>query len=98
MKSAFKVQCPILPYVPNYPGVPYRPKNQPPKVSNLFRKAWPDQKGTHDDPPSFLLSPILPLQHVQFVNSYNIENYRLLHYVGKLLTIFCDKNTANITF
>ena len=23
VKSAFKVQCPILPFVPNYPGVPY---------------------------------------------------------------------------
>ena len=47
---------------------------------------------TRWSPPSLLLSPILALQHVQFVNLYNIENYRLLHYFGKLLTIFCDKN------
>ena len=29
----------------------YRPKHQPLKVLNLFRKAWRDQKGTQDDPP-----------------------------------------------
>ena len=28
----------------------YRPKHQPLKVLNLFRKAWQDQKGTQDDP------------------------------------------------
>ena len=64
----------------------YRPKHQPLKVLNLFRKAWRDQKGTQDDPllVSFF-SPSSPSSMFKFVNLYNIENYRLLHYFGKLL-------------
>ena len=37
-----------------------------------------------------VFSPSSPLQHVQFAKLYNIE--KLLHYFGKLLTTFCDKN------
>ena len=54
MKSAFKVQCPILPYVPNYPGVPYvwmdvcmflvnqkgKPSVPSPECSGVFPKTW----------------------------------------------------------
>ena len=36
----------------------YRPKRQPLKVLNLFRKAWRDHKGTQDDP---LLVSFFPL-------------------------------------
>ena len=67
----------------------YRPKHQPLKVLNLFRKAWRDQKGTHDDPPSLLLSPILSPQHVQFVKLYNIENCCTI--LGKYSLLFVTK-------
>ena len=61
----------------------YRPKHQPLKVLNLFGKAWLDQKGTQDEP--FLVSFFPPSSTSSMFNLYNIENYRLLHYFGKLL-------------
>ena len=76
----------------------YRPKHQPLKVLNLFRKAWRDQKGTQDDPLLVSFFPHPPPPACSICYLYNIENYRLLHYFGKLLTTFCDKITANITF
>ena len=73
----------------------YRSKHQPLKVLNLLRKAWRDQKWTHDDPPSFLLFPILP-QLFNLLNCRpNIENCCTI--LGNYSLLFVTKITANIT-
>ena len=46
---------------------------------------------TRWSPSSFLLSPILPLLHVQFVNLYNIENYSLCTILGNYSLLFVTK-------
>ena len=63
----------------------YRPKHP-----------WRDQKGTRDDP--ILVSFFPPSSPSNMFNLYNIENYRLLHYFGKLLTTFSDKITVKFEF
>ena len=53
------------------------------------------ERDTYDDPPSFRLLPILPLQHVQFVKLYDIENCCTI--LGNYSLLFVTKITANIT-